>query len=233
MERILLVEDDETLREALALNLERQDYTVEQAADGEEALEKAREDPPDLLVLDVMLPRLDGLSVCRILRAEQETPIILLTARTGEVDKIIGLESGADDYITKPFSTGELLARVRAVLRRSERQKRNNTDQLETGYVRLNLARRRAFRGDDELKLSPKEFQLLAELMRHPGMALSRDLLLERVWGSDFIGDIRTVDVHIRWLREKVEEDPSQPELIQTVRGVGYRLEVPAAEATG
>lgn len=227
MTTILLVEDDETLREALALNLERQGYVVPQAADGEEGLEQARRESVDLIILDVMLPRLDGLSVCRILRAEQETPIILLTARTGEVDKIVGLESGADDYVTKPFSTGELLARIRAVLRRTERQGRTAAEELEAGPIRLNLVQRRAYRDEQELILSPKEFQLLAELMRHPGMALSRDLLLDRVWGDDFVGDIRTVDVHIRWLREKIEADPSRPELIQTVRGVGYRLERP------
>ena len=224
---ILLVEDDDTLREALALNLERQGYEVRQAEDGEMALESARETPPDLIILDVMLPRLDGLSVCRILRAEQDTPIILLTARTGEVDKIVGLESGADDYVTKPFSTGELLARIRAVLRRAERQQHEPADVLDIGPLRLNVAQRRAYRDDEELLLSPKEFQLLAELMRHPGMALTRDLLLERVWGDDFVGDIRTVDVHIRWLREKIEDDASHPNIIQTVRGIGYRLEAP------
>lgn len=225
---ILLVEDDDTLREALALNLERQGYEVRQAEDGEMALESAREAPPDLIILDVMLPRLDGLSVCRILRAEQDTPIILLTARTGEVDKIVGLESGADDYVTKPFSTGELLARIRAVLRRAERQQHEPADVLDIGPLRLNVAQRRAYRDDEELVLSPKEFQLLTELMRHPGMALTRDLLLERVWGDDFVGDIRTVDVHIRWLREKIEDDASHPNIIQTVRGIGYRLEAPA-----
>lgn len=227
---ILLVEDDDTLREALALTLERQGYEVRQAEDGEMALASARDAPPDLVILDVMLPRLDGLTVCRILRAEQDTPIILLTARTGEVDKIVGLESGADDYVTKPFSTGELLARIRAVLRRTERQDREPADVLEAGPLRLNLVQRRAYRDDEELVLSPKEFQLLTELMRHPGMALTRDLLLERVWGDDFVGDIRTVDVHIRWLREKIEDDASHPDFIQTVRGIGYRLEAPAEQ---
>ncbi|MDQ4078810.1 MAG: response regulator transcription factor [Chloroflexota bacterium] len=221
---ILLVEDDDILREALAYSLAREGYGVREVGDGEAALQEARGDPPDLIVLDVMLPVLDGLSVCRILRAESSVPIILLTARTGEVDKIIGLESGADDYITKPFSTGELIARIRAVMRRVTPSQ--DSFLLEQGPLRLDVERRRAWRNEAELTLSPKEFDLLAELMRHPGSALSRDLLLERVWGYDYIGDSRTVDVHIRWLREKIEEDPSQPELIETVRGVGYRLDV-------
>ncbi|MBA3532616.1 MAG: response regulator transcription factor [Ardenticatenales bacterium] len=220
---ILLVEDDETLREVLAFSLVRAGYEVRESRDGHEALEVARQTPPDLIILDVMLPGLDGLSLCRILRAEMPTPIILLTARTGDVDKIVGLESGADDYVTKPFSMGELLARIRAVMRRVDQGQ--DKVLLERGLLRLNLARRRAYRGEQELLLSPKEFDLLAELMRHPGIALSRDLLLERVWGYDFVGDSRTVDVHIRWLREKIEQDPSQPILIQTVRGIGYRLE--------
>jgi DNA-binding response OmpR family regulator len=224
---ILLVEDDETLREALAFHLEREGYQVRQASNGQAALNEARQQPPDLIILDVMLPGLDGLSICRILRAEQETPIILLTARTGEVDKIIGLETGADDYVTKPFSTGELLARIRALLRRTgSRTTSARRNELQAGDLVINLERRRVFRAGREIALSPKEFDLLTELMRHPGVALSRDLLLERVWGYDFLGDSRTVDVHIRWLREKVEADPSLPHLIQTVRGVGYRFEV-------
>lgn len=223
MPSILLVEDDDILREALAYNLRRESYEVIEVADGQEAIASARRESPDLILLDVMLPGLDGLSVCRVLRSESSTPIILLTARSGEVDKIVGLESGADDYVTKPFSTGELLARIRAALRRS--QQASSGLILERGDIRLNLERRRAHRGERELILSPKEFELLAELMRNSGVALSRDILLERVWGYDFIGDSRTVDVHVRWLREKVEEDPSQPHYIQTVRGIGYRFE--------
>lgn len=221
---ILLVEDDDTLRETLAWKLQQGGYDVREARDGATALDEARRDPPDLLILDVMLPELDGLTVCRILRAEQRIPIILLTARTGEVDKIIGLESGADDYVTKPFSTGELLARVRAVIRRATPPPHSTI--LERGPLRLDMERRRVFQYGQELAFSPREFELLAELMRHSGMVLSRDLLLDRVWGYDFIGESRTVDVHIRWLREKIEENPSQPRLIQTVRGVGYRFEV-------
>lgn len=220
---ILLVEDDDSFREALAFSLRREGYTVREVSEGQTALTEARQTPPDLIVLDVMLPGLDGFSICRILRAEMTTPIILLTARMGEVDKIVGLESGADDYVTKPFSTGELLARVRAVMRRASPLAKGLV--LEQGPLRLNLERRRAYRHEQELLLSPKEFDLLAELMRHPGVALSRDLLMDRVWGYDFVGDTRTVDVHIRWLREKVEADPSAPIFIQTVRGVGYRFE--------
>jgi DNA-binding response OmpR family regulator len=220
---ILLVEDDEILREALAFNLSRQGYEVREASEGQQAIDEARRTPPDLIILDVMLPGLDGLSVCRILRAEMATPIILLTARTGDVDKIVGLESGADDYVTKPFNTGELLARIRAVMRRTGQASAGLV--LEGGPLRLNLERRRAFREERELTLSPKEFDLLAELMRNPGIALSRDLLLDRVWGFDYDGDTRTVDVHIRWLREKIEDEPSAPQIIQTVRGIGYRFE--------
>jgi DNA-binding response OmpR family regulator len=170
-----------------------------------------------------MLPELDGLSVCRALREQRNVPIIMLTARTGEVDKIVGLDAGADDYVTKPFSLGELLARVRAALRRAPQA--IVSDKLVSGDLSLDLISRRAMLGDRELPLSPKEFSLLAELMRHKGAVLSRDLLLTRVWGFDYYGDARTVDVHIRWLREKIEADPSHPERIQTVRGIGYRFE--------
>ena len=222
---ILLVEDDDNLRESLAFNLEREGYQVREASNGESALKEARLMKPDLIILDVMLPGLDGFSICRILRHEMETPIILLTARMSEMDKIVGLESGADDYVTKPFSTGELLARIRAVMRRVKPTMTNKLF-LKQGPLALNLERRRAFRNEQELALSPREFELLAELMRHPGIALSRDLLMERVWGYDFMGDSRTVDVHIRWLREKIENNPSKPYFIQTVRGIGYRFEV-------
>ncbi len=172
-----------------------------------------------------MLPDLDGLSVCRSLRREPDTAevaILILTARTGEVDKIVGLETGADDYLTKPFSLGELLARVRAMLRRT--RSTAPRDVLHAGDLTLDLITRRAVRHNQELTLTPKEFSLLAELMRHRGAVLSRDLLLDRVWGYDFFGDTRTVDVHVRWLREKIENDPAHPTRIQTVRGLGYRF---------
>ncbi len=220
---ILIVEDDETLQQTLAYNLEIEGYTVFMAADGQTGLELARAQEPDLIILDVMLPKLDGLSVCRILNRELDTPIIMLTARSGEVDKIIGLDSGADDYITKPFSLGEFLARVRAALRR--KPKPAVSDRLQAGDLILDLVGRRAYRGEQELNLSHKEFDLLAELMRNQGMVLSRDLLLAKVWGYDYYGQSRTVDVHIRWLREKVEEKPSKPERITTIRSIGYRFE--------
>ncbi|MFP4320891.1 MAG: winged helix-turn-helix domain-containing protein [Anaerolineales bacterium] len=224
MKKILLVEDDETMRKTLTFNLEKEGYKVEQTGDGAEALALVREISPDLIVLDVMLPSLDGLSVCRILRKESDVSIVMLTARDSEVDRIVGLEIGADDYIVKPFNLGEFLARVRAVLRRSP-SARSVTDQLESGDLLLDLIARRAFRDENELRLTHKEFDLLASLMRNRGAVLSRDLLLEKVWGYEYSGETKTVDVHVRWLREKIEEDPSQPKRIITVRGVGYRFE--------
>ncbi|MEI7646155.1 MAG: response regulator transcription factor [Chloroflexales bacterium] len=228
MPTILLVEDETTLAEALRYNLEREGYSVIIAADGMQGLDHARRDPPDLIVLDIMLPRLDGFSVCRIIRQESDVPIMMLTARQDEVDRIAGLELGADDYISKPFSLGEFLARVRAIMRRSERQPRVGTREvLEAGTLRVDTSSRRAWREGGELALPQKEFDLLTCLVRNRGIALSRDLILERVWGPDFIGDSRTVDVHIRWLREKIEPDPAHPRYIQTVRGIGYRFEAP------
>jgi DNA-binding response OmpR family regulator len=176
-----------------------------------------------LVVLDVMLPRLDGLTVCRLLRREGAVPIILLTARGAEADRIIGLETGADDYIVKPFSLGEFLARVRAALRRGAAAAPG--DVLTSGDLRLDLAARRVSLAGQPVSLAPREFDLLALLMRHRGAVMSRDLLLARIWGDDYVGDARTVDVHIHWLRQKLERDPAQPVRLQTVRGVGYRFE--------
>ncbi|MCS6882977.1 MAG: response regulator transcription factor [Oscillochloridaceae bacterium] len=227
MATILLVEDDTTLAETLRYNMEREGYGVLMASDGVQGLELARRERPDLVVLDIMLPRLDGFSVCRILRQESDVPIMMLTARQDEVDRIAGLELGADDYVSKPFSLGEMLARMRAIIRRSERRPRLGREVLEAGPLRVDTSSRRAWREGQELTLPQKEFDLLACLIRNQGIALSRDLLLERVWGLDFVGDSRTVDVHIRWLREKIEPDPSRPRYIQTVRGVGYRFETP------
>jgi DNA-binding response OmpR family regulator len=224
MTTILIVEDDNTVRETLALNLRAEGYEVLSADDGEAGLKAAREGSPDLVILDVMLPRLDGLTVCRILRRESEVPIVLLTARGTEADKIIGLETGADDYIVKPFSLGEFLARVRAALRRV-RPASAAPGELVSGNLRLDLTGRRAYRGEEEIPLAPREFDLLAMLMRNRGAVLTRELLLARVWGEDFPGDARTVDVHIRWLRQKIEIDASDPQRITTVRGVGYRFE--------
>ncbi|HML22620.1 MAG TPA: response regulator transcription factor [Aggregatilinea sp.] len=225
MKKILLVEDDDTLRQTLAYNLAKEDYEVLQTGDGGDALNLAREKTPDLIVLDVMLPTLDGLSVCRIIRNESDVPIIMLTARGSEVDRIVGLEIGADDYIVKPFSLGEFLARVRAILRRTPSSTHTVIDRLESGDLTLDLIARRVTRNTDELRMTHKEFDLLATLMRNRGAVLSRDLLLERVWGYDYSGQTKTVDVHVRWLREKIEEDPSNPQRIVTVRGVGYRFE--------
>jgi DNA-binding response OmpR family regulator len=222
MTKLLLVEDDQTLRETLAYSLAREEYEVIETDNGVTALDLARKHKPDLIVLDVMLPGLDGLTVCRTLRHEMNAPIVLLTARSGEVDRIIGLDTGADDYIVKPFSLGELLARLRAVLRRGRREPETK---LQAGDLTLDLVGHRASRARQLLNLSPKEFDLLAELIRHKGAVLTRDLLLQRVWGFDFSGDTRTVDVHIRWLREKIEDDPANPRRIETVRGLGYRFE--------
>ena len=222
-DKILLVDDEPTLLDTLALNLRHAGYQVLTAVDGAVALDLAKSETPDLVILDLMLPELDGLTVCRSLRQSSDVPILILTARTGELDKIVGLESGADDYLTKPFSLGELQARIRALLRRASSGRSN--DELQSGNLMLNLVSRRAFLDSKELILSPKEFSLLSELMRHQGAVLSRDLLLTRVWGYDFYGDTRTVDVHVRWLREKIELDSSHPERIITVRGIGYRFE--------
>ncbi len=230
-DKILLVDDDATLVETLAFNLRNAGYRVVTAANGALALERAQVEQPDLVILDLMLPELDGLTVCRSLRQTSDVPILMLTARTGELDKIVGLESGADDYLTKPFSLGELQARIRALLRRAGPRQRD--DELRSGdpstgsgqVLTLSLVSRRAFLGEKELPLTPREFSLLAELMRHQGAVLTRDLLLNRIWGYDFYGDTRTVDVHVRWLREKIETDPSNPVRIVTMRGIGYRFE--------
>ncbi len=227
MTNILIVEDEANVRETLALNLRAEGYEVTTASDGEAGLHTARESQFDLLVLDVMLPGLDGLSLCRLIRKDSTVPILILTARGTEVDKIVGLESGADDYIVKPFGLGEFLARVRAALRRASTPSTtlSSRDRLEVNDLSLDLIARRAYKAAVELKLTHKEFDLLAELMRNTGAVLSRDLLLQKVWGYEYIGDSRTVDVHVRWLREKIETDPSQPLRITTVRGVGYRFE--------
>jgi DNA-binding response OmpR family regulator len=227
MAKVLIIEDEETLTENLADKLRREGFTVSTAYDGETGLHLVREEVPDLLVLDIMLPGLDGLSICRIVRRDAATahiPIIMLTARGTEVDKIVGLESGADDYIVKPFALGEFLARVRAVMRRVPGRPAMQ-DQIVSEDLQLSLTSRRVFKNGDEIRLSNKEFDLLAELMRNKGVVLSRDLILTKVWGYDYFVDKRTVDVHVRWLREKIENDPSNPTRIVTVRGVGYRFE--------
>ena len=229
MARILLVEDDQSLRRATAYNLRREGYTVVEAADGEEALREFAATPADLVLLDVVLPKLDGFEVCRRLRQESSVPIVLLTARSEEIDRVVGLEIGADDYVVKPFSMRELVARVKAILRRRELleqefQRAPAPDQVLVGGLAIDPARRRVTREGQEIALKPKEFDLLLYLARHPGQVLSPDQLIESVWGYDSLGDVGTVRVHIRSLREKVERDPANPLLIQTVRGVGYRI---------
>jgi DNA-binding response OmpR family regulator len=225
MTSILIIEDDQTVREMLELNLKTEGYAVTVMGDGEVGLAAARAQPFDLIVLDVMLPKLDGITLCRLIRKDSNVPILLLTARGTEVDKIIGLESGADDYIVKPFGLGEFLARVRAALRRSSSNTPAPRDKLEAEDLIVDLIARRVYLHDLELKLTHKEFDLLAELMRNKSVVISRDLLLQKVWGYDYVGDSRTVDVHVRWLREKIEDDPSMPKRISTVRGAGYRFE--------
>ena len=235
--KILVVDDEAVLVETIAYNLEQAGYEVVTAADGASALEAAQREKPDLIILDVMLPEMDGLEVCRQLRREDATattPIMMLTAKSDEIDKVVGLEVGADDYVTKPFGRRELLARVRALLRRTDYaapEERNAKDtaevpranrELVSGPLRIDLAGRRVYSRGQVLELQPKQFELLVYLVRNRGTVLTRDQLLHNVWGYDYAGDTRTVDVHIRWLREKLEEDPANPRLIQTVRGVGY-----------
>jgi DNA-binding response OmpR family regulator len=224
MARTLLVVDDEpTLRETLAYNLEHDGYRVVTAADGREALERFRAERPDLVVLDLMLPELSGVEVCRIIRQESDVPILMLTAKDSEVDKVVGLEVGADDYVTKPFSLRELQARVRALLRRSDQQQvADRPAVVDLGRVQADLAGHRLLRDGEPLPIKPKAFELLAFLVRHPGQVFTREQLLENVWGYDYAGESRTVDVHIHWLRSQIEEKPGSPRYLHTVRGVGY-----------
>jgi two-component system, OmpR family, response regulator len=231
--KILVVEDDQTILDVLQYNLQKEGLIPVVAKDGLEALEIARREKPDLVILDIMLPEMSGFEVCRILRQETTVPILMLTAKVEEIDKIVGLELGADDYMTKPFSVRELLARIRAMLRRAEMMKHDTTKKdeptpqtIQAGAILIDLTRHFASNNGVVLELSPKEFDLLVFFVRSVGQVFSRDLLLEKVWGYDFAGDTRTVDVHIRWLRQKLEIDPDNPEHLITVRGVGYKLEV-------
>jgi len=226
--KILVVEDDRNLLDVLQYNLTRDGYSVILATDGSQALDLARQDKPDLIILDVMLPKLNGFEVCRILRKETTSPIIMLTAKTDELDKIIGLEIGADDYVTKPFSMRELLARVRAMLRRAkmlEPKPVTGTSYFKIGNLEVDIARRKVTLNDATVDLTPKEFDLLAFLAKNKGLVFSREQLLEKVWGYDFAGGTRTVDVHIHWLRQKIENDAARPQRLVTVRGAGYKLE--------
>jgi DNA-binding response OmpR family regulator len=239
--KILVVDDEVVLLETIVYNLELAGYQVSSAVDGASALEMVHRERPDLMILDLMLPVMDGLEVCRQLRREDDTAgllILMLTAKSEEIDKVVGLEVGADDYVTKPFSKHELLARVRALLRRQGKaimepapmnttsMTRRPSRRIICGPIEMNLDGRRVYRSGQEIDLQPKQYELLKCLMQNRGTVLTRDQLLQNVWGYDYAGDTRTVDVHVRWLREKLEEDPANPRLIQTVRGVGYCLRI-------
>jgi len=237
---VLVVDDEPTLRETLAEALVADGLLVTTAADGREALESFRAESPDLVLLDLMLPQVSGIEVCRILRRESSVPIIMLTARDSEIDKVVGLEIGADDYVTKPFSLRELLARVRSQLRRLDgapppaagAAAATGSPLIELGPVSIDLAGHRLIREGKELPIKPKAFELLAFLVRNPGHVFSRDQLLERVWGYDYAGETRTVDVHVHWLRTAIEADAGKPRYLQTVRGVGYVLRLPEGPIT-
>jgi DNA-binding response OmpR family regulator len=231
--KVMVVEDEPVLLDTLAYNLKKQGYEVVTASDGLQAVQLARKERPSLLILDLMLPGMDGFEVCRVLRQEMAMPILMLTARADEVDKVVGLEVGADDYMTKPFSMRELMARVKAMLRR-ERMIREELaaqepvlagKQLTFTDLVIDENRREVLRAGGPLAMKPKEYELLLFLARQKGIVLSRTLILERVWGWDFEGGSRTVDVHVRWLREKIEPDPANPVRIVTIRGVGYRFD--------
>ena len=224
---VLLVEDETNLADAVRLNLEREGFDVRMAKDGVEGLAEARRETPDIVVLDVMLPDLNGLEVCRALRRESDVPILMLTALGEEVDKVVGLELGADDYVTKPFSMRELLARVRAILRRprSAGGPASPDEVLRSGNLEIDLAAHVVRLEGRAIPMRPREFALLALLVKNPRRVYTRNQILEALWGHDYIGDERTVDVHIRWLREKLEEKPSDPTRIVTLRGIGYRFE--------
>lgn len=231
-ETILIVEDEETLRETLGYNLEQQGYKVEAVGDGRQAIAKARQLKPALIVMDIMIPGIDGMEATRIIRSEMSVPILMLTARSEEIDRVLGLEMGADDYMTKPFSMREFLARVKAMLRRVRIDKEAHKDNaglpeevLSFGNLEIDISRHETRLDGKAIALKPKEFDLLLFLARHRGQVLSRELILERVWGWDFVGGTRTVDVHVRWLRSKIEPDASNPVRILTIRGAGYRFE--------
>jgi DNA-binding response OmpR family regulator len=225
MAKIVIIDSDHAACDLLQRTLEREGYQVCAAHDGEQGLDLARQSQPDLVILEAFLPKIDGFAVCRMLRFESDMPILMLTAYHDEADRVLGLDLGADDYVTKPFLPNELLARIRALLRRGDRPtQRPARTIIEIDGLTLDLDNRRAFLGEGELHLSQKEFDLLTCLMQNRGVALSREALLEQVWGNDFKTDARTIDVHIRWLRAKIEPDSTQPQYIHTVRGLGYRF---------
>ena len=224
---VLIVEDEDSFVEALVVGLKREGFLVFTAKDGITALAQFDAVRPDLVLLDVMLPSLSGIDVCREIRSKSRTPIIMVTAKTSEIDKVVGLELGADDYVTKPYSLRELVARMRAVLRRAPRQadEVGNGAALEVGEVRLDPERHEVTVRGEQVALPLKEFDLLELLMDNAGRVLTRDLLIDRVWGSNYVGDTKTLDVHIKRLRSKLEDDPANPQRIVTIRGLGYRYE--------
>jgi len=225
LSKILIVEDDLNILESLRYNLRREGCVTLTAISGTQALEIARGDKPDLIILDIMLPQMNGLEVCRILRKEMTVPIIMLTAKDEEIDKITGLDLGADDYVTKPFSMRELMSRIRSLLRRAEIKPVTSETKLISGDLEIDVPHHVVKKAGVSLILSPKEFDLLAFLVSNKGQVFSRDQLLEKVWGYDFAGDTRTVDVHISWLREKIESNSQEPKYLLTVRGLGYKFE--------
>ncbi len=225
-QKILIVEDEDNLLEALRYNLSKEGYDVSAASDGELGLSIATDLRPDLVILDIMLPKMDGLDVCRHIRSASDVPILMLTAKAEEVDKVVGLELGADDYVVKPFSMREVLARIRALLRRPRYSAGDRSSKvLRAGDLEVDTSSRLVKLRDAQLDLKPREFELLTLLMANKGKVYTRHEILDRLWGQDYIGDTRTVDVHIRWLREKIELDPGNPERIVTIRGVGYRFQ--------
>ncbi|HEX2954566.1 MAG TPA: response regulator transcription factor [Bacillota bacterium] len=230
--KILIVEDEPNIAETVAYSLEKEGYKVTVCGDGKVGLEQIFRDDPDLVILDLMLPGMDGMEVCRQVRRKSEVPIIMLTAKEDEIDRVLGLELGADDYITKPFSLRELTARVKTVLRRSGRSESPPTEEetIKIGNLQIDMLGHEVRVDGKKIDLSVKEYEVLKLLATNAGRVLSRDLLLDRIWGADFYGDQRTVDVHIRWLREKIEEDPGNPQYILTVRGTGYKLSREGAE---
>lgn len=226
MPKILVVDDEVVIVKGLKFNLEREGFQVDTGYDGEQAVEMAREGNYDLILLDLMMPKVDGLQACARIREFSDVPIIMVTARSEDTDKIVGFEYGADDYVTKPFNIMELKARIRALLRRAGAAARTGggENKLTAGHIRLDVAERVAFRGEERVELTAKEFDLMELLLRNPGRVYSRENLLNVVWGYEYIGDYRTVDVHVRRLREKLELDPANPEFIRTKWGVGYYL---------
>jgi len=227
MTRILIVEDEASFSEALAFLLTKEGFETAIAEDGRQAINMFNADGADLILLDLMIPEVSGVEVCRAIRTQSQVPIIMLTAKDAEIDKVVGLELGADDYVTKPYSSRELIARIKAVLRRGQGEDGSNQDQdlLEVGPIRLNIGKHQVFVSGNPVALPLKEFELLEFLMRNAGRVLTRSQLIDRVWGGDYYGDTKTLDVHIKRLRAKVEADPANPILIQTIRGLGYKLE--------